>query len=175
MDEMKTLNSALSDRLAVSTALGLGVRAAAEKISFAISRIRSENEKTETDTRPAQRFRRHSPRRIEAGGALAPNAIYVDRITDDDLWSAVQKRAGIATLTAPRTMGKTTLLSRLQIKAAFDRKVIWFDAALDRTEDWLYLLAKRMADELEMLPPDPAAVVGADGFSDFNIGMASKF
>jgi hypothetical protein len=98
-----------------------------EQIHSAILRLRSESGESESGLEEPPRFRRHAPRRLQTGGVLAPDAIYVDRTTDDEMWSAVQKRAGIAALTAPLAKGKSSMLLRLSEKAALNRRVVWID------------------------------------------------
>jgi hypothetical protein len=177
MKDLHGENSVLLNRFAASTEQGL--RTTAEQIGTAISRLRSESGESKPDLEEPQRFRRHAPRRLQTGGALAPDAVYVDRTTDDEMWGAVQKPAGIATLTAPRRMGKSSLLLRLREKATLNRRVVGIDLTSmgkpDPGASWLYKVTEVMADKLEKLRPDPAgfqsrSTVG-ETFVDFINGI----
>jgi len=149
---------ALANRFSVSTSEGLEL--VALRIQDAVSRLctTSDVQGSTSDVTIAPQPP-YDTRRLNMGGTVGPDAVYVDRSADDELWNALHKRAGIATLIGPRGIGKSSLLHRLATKASSRRRIVRADLTTLASHhlsasEWLLALANEVATAIDKLPPD---------------------
>ncbi len=160
----------LADKLAATT--NKGIEAVAQEILRAIqlTLVQKTNKETSSsvehlsnESKEFGSFRRNAISKTMTGGALPPDCItYVDRNTDEELWSALQKPHGFATVWGPRQFGKTSALIRLAAKATAEgRKIVFIELATygnsdrDNFAQLLYYIALDISHKLEIKKPNP--------------------